>query len=79
MNRIVNFYALYEYSNRCVILVLVTIILMAVTLSALPFLTEHLQAADQNKQNVPIQKSAELLPCGLRQIRLLFLKRPKVT
>jgi len=33
---------------------------MAATLAVLPFLTEHLQASDQKKQDVPVQKSAEI-------------------
>ena len=55
-----QFLRLCEYSTRCVILVLVTIILMAVTLSGLPFLTDQLQVAGQNKENVPIKNVAEL-------------------
>ncbi len=55
-----QFLRLCEYSTRCVMLVLVTIILMAITLSALPFLTEQLQAADPSNENAPIKNVAEI-------------------
>src|SRR5688500_3357799 len=54
-----QFLRICEYSTRCVILVLATIILMVVTLSVLPFLTEPLQAS-QKQQNAPVQKAAEV-------------------
>ena len=55
-----QFLRICEYSTRCVILVLATIILMVVTLSVLPFLTEPLQASDQKQQDAPVQKAAEI-------------------
>ncbi len=55
-----QFLRICEYSTRCVILVLVTIVLMAVTLSTLPFLTKALKAADQNKGDLPVQKLTDV-------------------
>src|SRR5688572_25729475 len=58
MNQDHQFLRIVEYSNRCVILILVTVILMVITLSALPFINKRLKAAEQKKQDVPNQKFA---------------------
>jgi thiosulfate dehydrogenase len=62
MNQDHQFLRIVEYSNRCVILILVTVILMIVTVSTLPFISKRLKAADQKTQDVPNQKFVELPP-----------------
>ena len=74
-----QFLRFVEYSNRCVTLVLVTIILMAVTLSVLPFLTERCKRPIKRSKMFPIKNLQKSRLCGRLPIRFLSLKRPKVT
>ena len=62
MNQDHRFLRVVEYSNHCVKLILVTVVLAAATLCALPFLSERWDKVDQASLNMPVQKIAEVPP-----------------